>query len=213
MNALQRLGARSVPVVALGEEFVFAQSFSDVAKLLGLDYDSTPELSPDQLVEKLNLVLAAAERLVRQIPAEALETDVMNRNRSYRQLAYHIFKIVDAFLETTIEKGATLELEQLNATVPDEMRSTGEIAAYGAETRRRLNAWWESETDRACARTVPTYWGTNVLHQVLERTAWHPAQHVRQIAMLLPEWGIEPNRPLSTSDLAGLPVPEKVWDD
>ncbi len=213
MNALLRLGAKSVPVVAVGDKFVFAQSLSEVAELLGMDYDSTPELSPYQLVQKLNIVLAAAERLVRQIPAEALETDVMNRNRSYRQLAYHIFKIVDAFIEITIEQGATLELEHLNATVPDDMRSTGDIAAYGAETRRRLNAWWTSETDRACTRSVSTYWGTYVLHQVLERTTWHPAQHVRQIAMLLPEWGIEPEGPLSQSDLAGLPLPEKVWDE
>ena len=104
-----------MPVVAVGEKYVIAQSLSDVADLLSVDYDSTPELSPDQLVQRLNTVLETAERLVRQIPANVLETDVMTRKRSYRQLAYHIFKIVEAFLEITIEKEATLELEHLNA--------------------------------------------------------------------------------------------------
>jgi hypothetical protein len=213
MAALQRLGARSVPVVAVGDDFVFAQSLTDVAELLGLDYDSTPELSPDELVRKLDGVLAAAERLVRQIPAKALHSDVMDRNRSYRQLSFHIFKIVEAFLERTIEQGATLELEHLNADAPAEIQTTADIAAYGATIRTRLDDWWAVEDDRDCARIVPTYWGAQQLHQVLERTAWHPAQHVRQLAMLLPEFGITPDGPLTPSDLAGLPVPEKVWDD
>lgn len=213
MAALQNLGARSVPVVAVGDDFVFAQSLTDVAELLGLDYDSTPELSPGELVRKLNVVLAAAERLVRQIPAEALNSDVMDRNRSYRQLSFHIFEIVEAFLERTINQDVTLELEHLNADAPDEIQTATDITAYGVDVRRRLNAWWEIEVDRDCARIVPTYWGDQALHQVLERTAWHPAQHVRQLAMLLPEFGIDPDRPLTPSDLAGLPVPENVWDD
>ena len=213
MAALQSLGARSVPVVAGGDDFVFAQSLTDVAELLGLDYDSTPELSPGELVRKLDGVLAAAERLVRQIPAEALNSDVMDRNRSYRQLSFHIFEIVEAFLERTINQGVTLELEHLNADAPDEIQTATDITAYGVDVRRRLNAWWAIEVDRDCARIVPTYWGDQALHQVLERTAWHPAQHVRQLAMLLPEFGIAPDRPLTPSDLAGLPVPEKVWDD
>jgi hypothetical protein len=31
--------------------------------------------------------------------------------------------------------------------------------------------------------------------------------------MLLREAGIEPNDPVSDDDFAGLPIPEKVWDD
>jgi uncharacterized damage-inducible protein DinB len=213
MAALQSLGARSVPVVAVGDDFVFAQSLSDVAELLGIDYDSTPELSPDELVDRLDGVLAAAMRLVAQIPAEALGDDVMNRARSYRQLSFHIFEIVEAFLERTVKQGVTLELEHLNADAPDDIQTTADITAHGAAVRARLNAWWTSESDRDCRRIVRTYWGDQPLHHVLERTAWHPAQHVRQLAMLLPEFGITPDRPLTDLDLSGLPLPEKVWDD
>ncbi len=213
MEALQRLGARSVPVVAVGGNFVLAQSLADVAELLGLDYDATPKLSADELVPRLDTVLAAAGRLVRQIPHENLAHELRNRKRSMRQLSYHIFRIADAFLEVTIEAGETLERNHLNATVPDDMLTTDQIAAYGEIVRERLAAWWEAETDRACARTVTVYWGEQKLHQVLERTTWHPAQHVRQIAMLLDELGIAPDGPLTPADLAGLPLPEKVWDD
>jgi len=48
---------------------------------------------------------------------------------------------------------------------------------------------------------------------VPERTTWHAAQHVRQTAMLLEQFGIAPDRPLTKEDLAGLPVTGKVWDD
>jgi hypothetical protein len=51
------------------------------------------------------------------------------------------------------------------------------------------------------------------MHEVLERTAWHCAQHTRQLMMLLEMLDIAPNGPLTPADLAGLPLPEKVWDD
>ena len=46
LAALQRLGARSVPVVSRGDAFVFAQVIKDVVDFLGLEDDTAPELSP-----------------------------------------------------------------------------------------------------------------------------------------------------------------------
>jgi len=48
---------------------------------------------------------------------------------------------------------------------------------------------------------------------VLERTVWHPAQHTRQLMLILDTIGIEPDRGLTARDLAGLPLPDKAWDD
>jgi hypothetical protein len=213
MDALHRLGAKSVPVVAIGEKFVFAQSLADVAGLLGLQHDATPQLSPDALVQRLDGVLAAAARLVRQLPADVLETDVRNRARSHRELGYHIFRLVEAFIDVAVATNPSLERTHLNQPAPDGMRSTDEIAAYGEEVRRLLAAWWRDEPDRGATRTIATYYGPQPLHHVLERITWHPAQHVRQIAMLLEDMDIPPDRPLGEAELAGLPLPEKVWDD
>jgi hypothetical protein len=60
---------------------------------------------------------------------------------------------------------------------------------------------------------VKTYWGPQSLHEVLERTTWHSCQHVRQVMMILETLGIPPDHPLTQADLAGLPLPEKVWDE
>ncbi len=63
------------------------------------------------------------------------------------------------------------------------------------------------------SRRVSTYQGPFTMHGALERCTWHTAQHTRQLAMVLEGLGIEPDAPLGSGDLAGLPVPEKVWDD
>ena len=51
MEDLQRLGAKSVPVVSRGDKFVFAQVIRDVIEFLELDEDSSPELTPEKLAE------------------------------------------------------------------------------------------------------------------------------------------------------------------
>jgi hypothetical protein len=60
---------------------------------------------------------------------------------------------------------------------------------------------------------VPTYFGGTTRHEMLERTVWHSAQHVRQIASLLDRAGVAPDRPLTADDIRGLPLTEMVWDE
>ena len=52
MEDLERLGAKSVPVVSRGDKFVFAQVIRDVVEFLELDEDSSPELNPEELAER-----------------------------------------------------------------------------------------------------------------------------------------------------------------
>jgi len=210
---LHRLGARTVPVVAKGDKWTFAQSFGDVAELLDLEYDVTPQLSPDQLVAKMDLVLTAAQRFVRQFPAETLDKDVRNRKRSHRDLFYHIFRIPEAFLEVTIGDGAKLYRDDMNMPAPAEVQTVEQITEYGEGVRKRVLEWWQNTDDRTLTRQVPTYYGDQPLHHLLERLTWHPTQHVRQLMALLADMGIDPDGPLTPDDLAGLPLPEKAWDD
>ncbi len=207
---LRALGAKSVPVVSRGDQFVFAQSIRDVVAFLGLDAAPGPELSPRELVERLDLILSAARRYTLQMPAAELETAQPNRPRSYKALLYHIFRIPDAFLEMT--RGGTLEYEMLVAPPPEDMRTTGDIAAYGEAVRQGILAWWRARDDETCGERVATYYGAQPLHEVLERTTWHPCQHVRQLMALLERLGIQPDRPLTAADLSGLPLPAGVWD-
>ena len=50
LDELRRLGARSVPVLSRGDDYVFAQNIGHVVKFLGLNEATGPVLSPDQLI-------------------------------------------------------------------------------------------------------------------------------------------------------------------
>lgn len=204
---LRRLGPRSVPVVAKGDRFVFAQVLDDVAKFLGLDFDSE-RLAPAVLVDRLEAVLASAEEGVRALPEATLGRTLPGRNRSYRALGYHVFRIPEAFLDA-LDEGETLLAERVNALPPDEIRTGDDIARYGAAVRSRLARWWASGPDPT--RPVETYYGAKPLHLVLERTAWHSAQHTRQLEMVLGMLNVPVPRPLAPELLKGLPLPEDVW--
>lgn len=207
---LQRLGARSVPVVSRGDDFVFAQVIKDVVDFLGLPDDTTPDLSPDELKARFDRILEIAARLVGQMPDEYLERQLPDRPRSWRVLFHHVFQIPTAFLDME-DTGRTLTYEDLTAEPPDNMTTSAAISEFGGEVRSRFNAWASRTAGEDFSGQVPTYFGGTTRHEMLERTVWHATQHVRQVAALLEEVGIAPDRPLSGADKERLPLPEGVW--
>lgn len=210
LNELRRLGARSVPVLSRGDDYVFAQNIGHVVKFLGLNEAAGPVLSPDQLIVRLDIFLGAALRMIPQMPDARLTTEVPNRPRNYRVLGHHIFRIPETFLE--VANGATLEYASLTARPPETMQATADIAAYGADVRQRVAAWWAAKPDKSAREIVQTYYGPQLLHEYMERTTWHVGQHVRQWNMLLGMAGIEANCPPEPADFANLPMPSQVWD-
>ncbi len=208
MDQLRALGARSIPVVSRGKDFVFAQAISDVVAFLGLDEDVGPELTMQQLAAKLDMVLAAAARYVAQVPDDRLGDKLPGRDRAYRVLFHHIFNIADSTV-AAIESGRPVNYEDLTALPPDDMQTVADIVAYGEGVRSRVARWWESGSK---PDPVDTYYGSHSLHEVFERTTWHPAQHVRQLMLIHEMLGIETDGPLGAEDFRGLPLPEQVWD-
>jgi len=200
-----------VPVVSRGDRFVFAQLISDVVEFLALDEQTGPALSPAELQARYDHVLETAIRLVRQMPDDRLEVQLPHRPRSYRMLMHHIFQIPTAYLDME-DTGGTLTYESLIVPPRAEMRTSAAVADFGDSVRRRMNAWWQRVRDEDFARPVPTYFGETSRHEMFERTVWHSAQHTRQIAAILEQAGIAPERPLGADDIRGLPLTDKIWD-
>ena len=214
MQQLAELGAKTVPVVAKGSNWVFAQSLSDVADLLKLEFDAHPKLSPDELIARMEIVMATAARLVRQFPDSLLDENVRDRDRTYRTLFSHIFRIPEVFLDVTILANDVVTYDGLKHPNPMQYTSMDEIANYGESVLKRIAAWRVRAKDLDFEKLTEVYWATIPLHQVLERMTWHPAQHTRQLALLLEDdFNIKPDGPLGVKELKGLPVPEKAWDD
>ena len=209
---LQRLGARSIPVLSRGDEFVFAQNIAQVVAFLKLDEKTGPALSPDQLVERLSRFIDAALAIVPLMPDSKLDIEVPNRPRSYRALAHHMFRIPEAFIEVA---GGAFFSQGLPTEIPDkaDVAGMGALTAYGRRVRGKVEDWWQGTDDKSAQNPVETYYGRQSLHEVLERATWHIGQHTRQWMMLLEMNGVTFERPLGDGDFADLPMPKKVWDD
>jgi glutaredoxin/uncharacterized damage-inducible protein DinB len=211
MEDLRELGVRTVPVVRLGDRYVFAQELADVSRFLGRNVQFR-RLAPSELIEKWLNVLEAAQRHVVQMPPERLaERATPGRDRSIRDLAYHIYQVPDAFLQA-LEDGVEDLTSVYNAPPPPGVKTSEDIRAYGASVTARVRRWWAAVPDKSCRNDIKTYYGPQPLHHLLERCTWHSAQHARQIIAVLERFGIEANGPLTARDYAGLPMPEGLWE-
>ena len=202
-----------MPVLANGDQYIFCQNLEDVAEFVGLQGSGHTPLPPAELMTKWINVLRAAQRYIRQLSDERLkERAIDNRERSIRLLGHHIFRIGEAFLETAIDD---VEYKTNNANLPPEVGTCTkgeEIASYGESIIERIEHWWSHLDDKFCRQPVKTFYGTPPMHQLFERSTWHSAQHTRQLIAILDRFGIEPNHPLTAKDLAGLPLPEGLWE-
>lgn len=211
MEALQALGARSVPVVSRGRDFVFAQSLTALADFVGVSPDSQM-LPVHELVHRVVRVLTVARSHARQLPLEVLNTALPGRDRTYLDLAYHIPVIVEAFLIAA--RGGTLTFDLFERRPPPEIQSGPDVAEFGSAILEDFQRWWSGSDEGAdLPVTVKTYYGDQPIEDLLERTAWHAAQHTRQLSAVLEALDIALDDQLVEKDIEGLPLPNHVYDD
>lgn len=208
---LQALGAKSVPVVSCGSEFVFAQNLSDVADFIGVAR-TVAVLSPAELTARLDRVLAAALSHARQLPQEISQRQLPGRDRTYLDLAYHIFVIAEAFVEAA--QGGTLTYDFFERRPPHSIKEGHEVAVFGQSIREAVSVWWGKTNHGAILPDqLLTYYGPQSVPDLLERTTWHTAQHARQLEAVLSAAGVQVADALTDADLKGLPLPDHVYDD
>jgi hypothetical protein len=208
---LNKYGLRKVPVLAKGEQYAMGQMLDPFAKLAGLPMPGVDGLTPEQLYKKYEMVFAAGQRYARQFPeARFRERVIPHREREIRTLCYHVFRIGEAFLETW--NGAEYGAKIADNEPPDAMLSGDDVAHYGERVWQQYEAWWRGLEDHRLSRTLKTYYGDTGAHKVFERVTWHSAQHCRQLVAVLERMGVPADGPLTAADLAGLPLPERLWE-
>jgi glutaredoxin len=210
MERLSALGARSIPVITRKEEFVYAQDIDVLADFIGLK-QKRKILPANELVIRIDLILAAAQRYLPQLRPKELSKKLPGRDRTYLDLAYHVFVIPEAFLDAA--NGKELTFEHFERTPPADIASTIGVIEFGRKVRENMQTWWRSVEEEGLPHSVLTYYGQHSTHSVLERTAWHTAQHVRQLMELVSQQGTIPDGPLGERELAGLPLPDEIYDD
>ncbi len=211
IETLQRLGAKSVPVVSKGDKYVFAQVIRDVIEFLELQDDPTPELTPEVLAERFTEILKIAISLVQQFSDVSLDNELLNRPRSWKVLLHHIFQIPKAFMDRQ-EMNQKYTYEMMTESPPEKLKNSSNIANFGEEIRNRFILWWKKSSYSDFSEQVPTYFGMTSRHELLERTVWHSTQHVRQIQSLLENLNIKPRVTISKEQLEGLTLTYEIWD-
>jgi len=206
---LRRLNVPAVPAVAVGERAAHGWNPPAYAALLGVPYDAAPKLSPAVLAARLDIILGATESLVRQFPDERMEWKPPERDRTLRDLGYHVFRLSLAFIDA-MDNGR-LPKAWLGDAAPADMRASAALASYGALARGRLAGWFEGTAASEYARVLDVYYGPQSAHDLLERTVWHAAQHLRQLYVLAERVGVTPKAPLPVGAFQGLPLPDALW--
>lgn len=207
--ALAALGYKSVPVVAAGERSVAGWNPTRLAELVGIQHVERTA-PPAEIVRSLDLILEAALRAVRQAPDDRLTMRSPDRDRPLRQLAHHIFRVIEAGVDADVlgifPAGEWLAAEDIPAHI-----SSARIARYGASIQAKVQRWYVTYDPADFDRVIDADVGPRSLAQVMERTRGHAAQHLRQLYEFLRWCEIEPDRPLTAGDLPGIELPEAVW--
>lgn len=209
LEQLRELGLSTVPVVAVGEKYVTGWNPSRVAALLGFELAerNTP---PKELIDSLRMLLEATLRAVRQVPDEHLMMKSPDRDRPLRQLAHHVFRVIEAGVDTDVLGEFPAGQWLFGKDIPSHT-SSARIARYGEAVQAKFNVWFATVDPSAFERQIDTDVGPRTLSQVFERTRSHAAQHLRQLYVFL-EWvGVKPEQPLTADDLSGIDLPEAVW--
>ena len=201
-------GIKTVPVVTRGMEWANGQILRDVARIAGVDLGEQTMLSPAELARRIDIILTAEQRFFGQMPEEKMQGQVPGRPRSFANLAWHTFNVIDAWLELVVD-GRPLIMGAYNRNAPKGAERQADILAYGADVQKRFGAWWQAQgphldyDDKA-----DVYYGEQSLHDFLERTTWHAGQHTRQMMMILETFlGVSPTDPLGPELWKDLPMP------
>ncbi len=210
---LEALGVPRVPATvlttALGDALVHGWNPAALAKLVGVEYDGGPALNPAELAQAQDNILYYAQHRVKRLDHYQLALKHPDRDRTLRNLTFHLFRLSAAFVDAMERR--EFPLEWLIENVPDEMETGEAVAGYGAGVRARLAAWFEAAPAGVYAEAVPTYYGDQSAHELLERSTWHAGQHLRQVYDLLERDGSLPGDPLPMELFEGLPLPEDLW--
>jgi hypothetical protein len=174
------------------------------------------QLAPVDLAKRVVTILEAAQRFLAELPDDKLLSQLPmleKRPRSYGALAAHIASIIEAFLDL-MENDKPLRDNGLDGIVPPHIKSRTDLINFIGDVQARFERWWASHGSSAdFDANADVHYGVQTRHDYFERSAWHAAQHTRQLQHALQLLGITLERPLTARDLSGLPLPKSVFDE
>src|SRR5260221_6071576 len=201
MRQLRALGLSSVPAVVVGERSMTGWNPTRLAELVGFALQEQAG-TPEELLSSLRVILDAALRAVGQVPDDGWERMAPGRQRPLRELARHLFHVVEAGVDADAFGVFPAGQWLIGMDVPT-LSGVALLTRYGEAVRAKFQAWYEAVPPDAArfARTIDADVGPRSLEQVLQRTRLHSGQHLRQIYAFLGWFGATPVDPLTDDEL------------
>lgn len=193
-----------MPAVEFDDAVVVGIDLAQVSELIGIEFEANAMLPALVLRRRLIRSLSVARAFWEALPRDALDDHLPGRPRSLISLAHHIVAIGDSFV--ALARGADFD-RPLAAAEPALLESIDALGAWQTKVIDQLDA-----VHLEPGRIVPTYFGDQSEHWLLERCTWHVMQHARQLQMVIDQRSLAANDAIRDTDLDGLPLPENAWD-
>jgi hypothetical protein len=230
---MRALGALTTPVVAIGEQWISGAAFDRLeaffrtngaddggdGRLVGTAVGNVfaagdapaVVLDETQLANRLDALLAKAARYLRALPADLLPVPLPERGKEGRTvcgLGWHLGQVAQDPLRAA---GGVPIIKAMHEYDPPDTMTSGEALAQRCDrVRGELATLWSTDAPLP-AGPVEYFHGPYTFHGLLERTTWHVATHLRQLAWVLVESGIDTGAGLTADETADLPMPMAVW--
>src|SRR6266851_410016 len=101
LEQLRALGLSSVPAVAIGNRTMSGWNPTKLAELVGFALQEQAG-TPEELLSSQRVILDAALRAVGQMPDDGWERMAPGRQRPLRELARHVFHVVEAGVDADV---------------------------------------------------------------------------------------------------------------
>ncbi len=124
--------------------------------------------SPSELAARLDHILVEAERLIALVPEARIGDVPVGSDRPLRDLAFQTFRQSLAFADA-LDRGRFSQA-WLEEAAPQDLSDGPAIARYGALVRGRLAGLFEGAGPSEYSRVIDVDHGTEVAHDLLERT-------------------------------------------
>jgi hypothetical protein len=197
-----------VPAVILGDRVVHGWNPAAYAELVGVTWKPETRFTTADLAARLDTILDTTQRLIQGLLVETLDWKPPERDRTVRDLGYHVFRLSLGFADG-MDLGR-FPAEWHGETAPPDLVDGAAVARYGALVRGRLAGWFEGAGPDEYSRVIDVYYGPQSGYDLLERTTWHAGQHLRQLHALAERLDFTPPA-LPADALRGLPMPEALW--
>ena len=209
LKELEHLGLRLVPVLTDGERVLHGWNPPQLASFVGVEKPKEPGMEMAQLARLLDHLLSAAQRAILEVPPDRLDVRVPNRDRTIRDLVFHLFRLSLAYRDAF--EARYFPEDWLMETPPPEVTEAVSLASYGESVRTRLAEWFARTSRNTNQESIDTYYGLQTPSELLERTVWHAAHHLLQVYALMEDMHVTPRNALTRADFTGLPIPANLW--